>query len=216
MNVLVTGAAGFIGQALCRYLLEHTRCTVTGLDNLNDYYSVKLKKNRIRALNLEDDNSRFVFLVRDIAHTDLIESLHANQYDLIIHLAAQAGVRYSIENPHAYAQSNLLGFTNILELARAQTNTHLVYASSSSVYGANNPVPFSETANTDHPASFYAATLAAPLATSLMTWAVWARMPWTRWWRSRSCRRCSPRSSSFEWTGCAPRPGPTRSGRAGG
>ena len=158
MNVLVTGAAGFIGQAVCRYLLQHTQCTVTGLDNLNDYYSVKLKKNRIRALNLEDDNSRFVFLVRDIAHTDLIQSLHSKQYDLIIHLAAQAGVRYSIENPHAYAQSNLLGFTNILELARAQKNTHLVYASSSSVYGANNPVPFSETANTDYPASFYAAT----------------------------------------------------------
>ncbi len=156
MNILVTGAAGFIGQALCRYILKHTQHTIIALDNLNAYYAVELKKNRLQQIR---SHERISFLLMDIADTDALFRL-SEQYSfgLIIHLAAQAGVRYSIDNPLVYAQSNLLGFTNILELTRKQKTAHLVYASSSSVYGGNNTIPFTEDDCTDHPVSFYAAT----------------------------------------------------------
>lgn len=155
-TVLVTGAAGFIGRALCDYLLMHTSHQVVGIDNLNDYYAVQLKHDRLASLQ---DNPRFIFELIDIADANALDALTQKySFSLVIHLAAQAGVRYSIENPYAYAQSNLLGFTNILEMVRQNNCTHLVYASSSSVYGASNQVPFVETANTDHPVSFYAAT----------------------------------------------------------
>lgn len=155
-TILVTGAAGFIGRALCLYLLQNTMHQVVGVDNLNDYYAVQLKNDRLQTLN---NQPRFCFEPVDIADFVALMTL-AQKYtfSLIIHLAAQAGVRYSIANPHAYAQSNLLGFTHILELTRQNHGAHLVYASSSSVYGAGNQVPFVETANTDHPVSFYAAT----------------------------------------------------------
>lgn len=156
MNILITGAAGFIGQALSCYLLKNTEHTVVGIDNLNDYYPVELKHKRLEQIK---DNERFTFLKIDISNTDdMLKLGNDYSFDYIVNLAAQAGVRYSIENPIAYAQSNLLGFTNILELARTQKVKHLVYASSSSVYGKNNTIPFTESDNTDHPVSFYAAT----------------------------------------------------------
>ena len=156
MNILVTGAAGFIGQALCTYILKHTAHTIIAVDNLNAYYAVELKKNRLAQIQSQE---RLTFLLMDIADGDALSHL-SEQYTfgLIIHLAAQAGVRYSIDNPLVYAQSNLLGFTHILELTRTQKTAHLVYASSSSVYGGSNTIPFTENDCTDHPVSFYAAT----------------------------------------------------------
>ncbi|WP_434779613.1 NAD-dependent epimerase/dehydratase family protein [Neisseria sp. Ec49-e6-T10] len=154
MNILITGVAGFIGQALAQYLLTHTEHTIVGVDNLNDYYPVILKEKRLAQLNQQKN---FTFKKIDLADTNSVQNINES-FDLIIHLAAQAGVRYSIENPIVYAQSNLLGFTNILQLARTQPKAHLVYASSSSVYGQNNQIPFTETDLTDHPVSFYAAT----------------------------------------------------------
>lgn len=156
MTILVTGAAGFIGRALCDYLLQHTSHKIVGIDNLNDYYAVQLKHDRLSGL---ENHPRFIFEKTDIADFVTLSTLaKKHAFSMVIHLAAQAGVRYSIENPHAYAQSNLLGFTNILELVRQNNCIHLVYASSSSVYGSSNQVPFVETANTDNPVSFYAAT----------------------------------------------------------
>ena len=156
-KILVTGAAGFIGQALCRYLLAHTGHTVFGLDNLNDYYAVQLKYDRLSILKEESD--RFIFLKADLTDSNKIKKITRQySFDLVIHLAAQAGVRYSIENPLVYAQSNLLGFTNILELVKTQKTPHFIYASSSSVYGNNTQIPFTETDCTDFPVSFYAAT----------------------------------------------------------
>ena len=152
---LVTGAAGFIGFHLAERLLERGE-TVVGLDNLNDYYDVSLKEARLAQLK---SNERFSFVKLDIADRDAMQSLFESApFDVVIHLAAQAGVRYSLENPAAYIDSNLVGFGNILEGCRHADVKHLVYASSSSVYGANEKIPFSVQDNVDHPVSLYAAT----------------------------------------------------------
>lgn len=155
MKILVTGAAGFIGMHVCQKLLQRGD-QVVGLDNLNDYYSPELKQARLAQLQ---PFAGFSFEKIDIANTEAIEKLFLQQrFDAVVHLAAQAGVRYSLKNPLAYAQSNLIGFTNILEACRHNPVKHLVYASSSSVYGGNTKVPFSESDNVDHPVSFYAAS----------------------------------------------------------
>jgi UDP-glucuronate 4-epimerase len=155
MTVLVTGAAGFIGAAVAHRLLDRGE-EVVGLDNISDYYDPKLKLARLARL---EERKGFRFIRQDISATDEIKKLFAKErFDTVIHLAAQAGVRYSIENPESYAQSNLVGFLNILEGCRHSGVKHLVYASSSSVYGANEKLPFSVSDNVDHPVSFYAAT----------------------------------------------------------
>jgi UDP-glucuronate 4-epimerase len=162
-TILVTGAAGFIGFHTAQALLARGE-TIIGLDNLNDYYDVNLKRDRLSQLT-SDPN--FQFYKIDLADREAIARLFAeHQFDAVIHLAAQAGVRYSIQNPHAYVDSNLVGFVNILEGCRQQKTQrkigskfqHLVYASSSSVYGANRTMPFSTDDNVDHPISLYAAT----------------------------------------------------------
>jgi UDP-glucuronate 4-epimerase len=155
MKILVTGAAGFIGSHLSKYLLTRGD-EVVGLDNMNDYYDVSLKEARLAQLEGQD-NFRFVRL--DLADRAGITHLFkTEQFDKVVNLAAQAGVRYSLENPHAYIDANLVGFTNILEGCRHNAVKHLVYASSSSVYGANTAMPFSIHDNVDHPLSLYAAT----------------------------------------------------------
>lgn len=155
MKYLVTGVAGFIGSAVTKSLcgLGHS---VIGIDNLNDYYDVNLKYDRLKQLA---DQSLFSFKQLDLSDRNAITELFkAEQFDRVIHLAAQAGVRYSIENPHAYADSNLVGHLNILEGCRQTNIKHLVYASSSSVYGLNAKVPFATFDSVDHPVSLYAAT----------------------------------------------------------
>ena len=155
MKILVTGAAGFIGMHVAKALLERGD-HVVGIDNLNDYYSVQLKLDRLKQL---EPFENFSFQKIDIADTQAMQSLFdEGKFDRVVHLAAQAGVRYSLINPMAYVQSNLVGFANILEQCRHHNIEHLVYASSSSVYGANKKVPFSESDNVDHPVSLYAAT----------------------------------------------------------
>lgn len=155
MQILVTGAAGFIGYHLSEKLLERGD-TVTGLDNLNDYYDVSLKEARLARLN---KHAAFSFIKADLGDRAAMESLFAQtHFDAVINLAAQAGVRYSLENPHAYIDSNIVGFTNILECCRHHNIGHLVYASSSSVYGMNGAMPFSVHDNVDHPISLYAAS----------------------------------------------------------
>ncbi|EKV02475.1 nucleoside-diphosphate-sugar epimerase [Leptolyngbya sp. PCC 7375] len=155
MTVLVTGVAGFIGYFVAQRLLAEGE-TVYGIDNLNDYYDVTLKKNRLAQL-LPDPSFSFESL--DLADRAKMDDLFQEQsFDRVIHLAAQAGVRYSLKNPYAYADSNLLGFIHILEGCRHSGVRHLVYASSSSVYGANRQVPFTTGDNVDHPVSLYAAT----------------------------------------------------------
>ncbi|EJL9531631.1 MULTISPECIES: NAD-dependent epimerase [Enterobacteriaceae] len=154
MKYLVTGAAGFIGFHVSKLLLEAGH-QVVGIDNLNDYYDVNLKQSRLNLL----DHPNFSFYKLDLADRDKIFSLFtAEHFVRVIHLAAQAGVRYSIENPHAYVDSNLLGFLNILEGCRHTRVAHLLYASSSSVYGMNKKMPFSTEDAVDHPVSLYAAT----------------------------------------------------------
>ncbi|EKV03821.1 nucleoside-diphosphate-sugar epimerase [Leptolyngbya sp. PCC 7375] len=155
MNVLVTGVAGFIGYFIANKLLKAGH-SVYGIDNLNDYYDTSLKKDRLEQLL---PHASFTFNQLDLADRHGMEGLFQQQsFDRVIHLAAQAGVRYSLKNPHAYADSNLIGFVNILEGCRHSKVAHLVYASSSSVYGANRTTPFSVTDNVDHPVSLYAAT----------------------------------------------------------
>jgi UDP-glucuronate 4-epimerase len=155
MKILVTGAAGFIGFHLSRHLLNRGD-EVVGIDNLNDYYDVSLKKDRLAQLQ---ENPNFRFYKLDIADYDSITQLFSEQqFDIVVNLAAQAGVRYSLKNPRAYVDSNLVGFVNILEGCRHSNVKHLVFASSSSVYGANTKIPFSVHDNVDHPISFYAAT----------------------------------------------------------
>ncbi|MDA7792994.1 NAD-dependent epimerase [Glaciecola sp.] len=154
MKYLVTGAAGFIGSVVVEQLTAKGY-KVVGVDNLNDYYDVALKEARLA--RIQHDKFKFVHL--DIADPDGVSSLfEAEQFDQVIHLAAQAGVRYSIENPHAYADSNLVGHLNILEGCRHNKVKHLVYASSSSVYGLNAKTPFATSDSVDHPVSLYAAT----------------------------------------------------------
>ncbi len=152
----MTGAAGFIGSYVAEALLDRGE-EVVGIDNLNDYYDVSLKEARLARLK---DQPGFTFHKVDISETEnLTEVLRPYRFQSVVHLAAQAGVRYSIENPMAYAKSNLVGHLNILELCRHEDNfEHLVYASSSSVYGLNNDVPFSEDDRVDRPVSLYAAT----------------------------------------------------------
>ena len=154
-KILVTGAAGFIGFHLVQRFLDAGH-TVVGIDNLNDYYDVNLKKSRLARL---ENHRRFRFIRMDIADREGIAALFKKEaFELVVHLAAQAGVRYSIINPYAYIDSNLVGFINILEGCRQQKVQHLVFASSSSVYGANTLMPFSAHHNVDHPLSLYAAT----------------------------------------------------------
>lgn len=155
MKVLVTGAAGFIGIHVSQYLCKRGD-EVVGIDNLNDYYEVSLKETRLSFL---EPLSNFSFIKLDIADRDGIAKLFETEaFDSVVHLAAQAGVRYSIENPHAYVDSNLVGFVNILEGCRHSKVKHLVYASSSSVYGMNTKQPFSTDDRVDFPISLYAAT----------------------------------------------------------
>jgi UDP-glucuronate 4-epimerase len=155
MKILVTGAAGFIGFYVARVLLEAGH-EVVGIDNLNDYYDVTLKEARLAVLS---PYPAFRFQRLDLADREGMAALfEAHRFDRVIHLAAQAGVRYSIDNPHAYVDSNLVGFVNILEGCRHQQVAHLVYASSSSVYGENGETPFSEAHRVDYPVSLYAAT----------------------------------------------------------
>ena len=155
MNILVTGAAGFIGSFTAHQLLDRGD-RVVGLDNMNNYYDPSLKQARLARLQARRD---FTFTQLDLCDTDGMKSMFTNnKFDRVIHLAAQAGVRYSIENPMAYTQSNLVGMTNILEGCRHSEVPHLVYASTSSVYGLNTTQPFSPHHTADHPMTFYAAT----------------------------------------------------------
>ncbi len=155
MKILVTGAAGFIGSNASLRLLARGD-DVVGLDNMNDYYEVSLKENRLARLT---SHANFRFVKLDVGDRAGMEALFAaEKFDKVIHLAAQAGVRYSLQNPQAYIDSNVVGFTNILEACRHNKVQHLVYASSSSVYGGNTKMPFSEHDSVDHPVSLYAAT----------------------------------------------------------
>lgn len=155
--VLVTGAAGFIGSNLARRLLEEVRdIKVVGIDNMNDYYDVRIKEERLAGLNRHEN---FIFIKGDISDRQTIDGLFAEYRPaVVVNLAAQAGVRYSITNPDAYVSSNLIGFYNILEACRHHEVEHLVYASSSSVYGSNKKVPYSTEDKVDNPVSLYAAT----------------------------------------------------------
>ena len=155
MNILVTGAAGFIGSFLCKKLLETTDHQIIGVDNLNDYYDVSLKNSRLKML----ENKNFKFIKGDISDKAFIDKLFNDyKFDFVVNLAAQAGVRYSIDHPDVYIASNIIGFYNILEACRYHMPQHLVYASSSSVYGGNEKVPFSVEDKVDNPVSLYAAT----------------------------------------------------------
>lgn len=164
MNILLTGSVGFIGANLVmRLLKDDVQATIVGLDNLNSYYDVSLKEYRLQQIDKvvaeTSAQSRWLFVKGDLADRDLITSLfEEHRFDIVVNLAAQAGVRYSIDNPDAYIESNIIGFYNILEACRHYPVQHLVYASSSSVYGGNKKVPFSETDMVDNPVSLYAAT----------------------------------------------------------
>lgn len=156
MKILITGAAGFIGSFLCKRLLDTTDNEIIGLDNLNDYYDVSLKESRLEMLK---SHKKFTFIKGDISDKAFIDKLfNEYKFDIVVNLAAQAGVRYSIVHPDVYIQSNIIGFYNILEACRYHPVKHLVYASSSSVYGGNQKVPFSTDDKVDNPVSLYAAT----------------------------------------------------------
>ena len=155
MKILVTGAAGFIGAFLCKRLLKDSKNQIIGIDNLNDYYENNLKETRLNMIK----NEKFKFVKGDISDEQFINQLFENEkFDIVVNLAAQAGVRYSIDHPDAYIQSNIIGFYNILEACRYNPVKHLVYASSSSVYGGNVKVPFAIEDKVDNPVSLYAAT----------------------------------------------------------
>lgn len=171
MKVLITGTAGFIGFHLVEKLVKHENTEIVGIDNINDYYDVNLKYARLAKCGIDRDSvcdnslitssvyPNYKFNKTDISDYQALSDLfRREQFDVVINMAAQAGVRYSIENPHAYVQSNITGFTNILECCRHNQVKHLIYASSSSVYGMNNSIPFSEDDNVTFPVSFYAAT----------------------------------------------------------
>lgn len=154
MKILVTGVAGFIGYGLTQKLLQQNH-TIIGIDNLNDYYEVSLKKNRLKQI----DSDEFIFYKMNLEdREELYKVFTEEQPDVVVNLAAQAGVRYSLENPHTYIEANIVGFMNILEACRHNNVKQLIYASSSSVYGANTSLPFSTSDNIDHPLSLYAAT----------------------------------------------------------
>ncbi|MBA1149292.1 NAD-dependent epimerase [Ectothiorhodospiraceae bacterium WFHF3C12] len=158
MKILVTGAAGFIGFHVAKYLLDRGD-EVVGLDNLNDYYDVNLKYDRLKQLEEHEKQINFRFVRLDVADRNGMDAVFRDgRFDRVIHLAAQAGVRYSIEDPHAYIDSNVVGFMNVLEGCRHNEVGHLVYASTSSVYGANTRMPFSEHEIADHPLAIYGAT----------------------------------------------------------
>lgn len=160
MKVLVTGAAGFIGFNVAKKLLERGD-DVVGFDNVNDYYDPALKEARLQVLaeTAEQVQQSFIFIRANLADKAIVDQCFKNhQFDRVIHLAAQAGVRYSLENPLSYVESNLIGFTNIIEACRYAQTPHLTYASTSSVYGANTTMPFSEKHGVNHPVQFYAAT----------------------------------------------------------
>ena len=155
-TILVTGAAGFIGSYLAKRLLNEADALIVGLDNCNDYYDVSLKETRLESLK---NYKNFVFVKGDLVDKQLVDSLFEKyHFDIVVNLAAQAGVRYSIDHPDVYIQSNIIGFYNILEACRYHMPQHLVYASSSSVYGGNKKVPFSVDDKVDNPVSLYAAT----------------------------------------------------------
>ena len=158
MKILVTGAAGFIGAAVSKYLIERGD-VVVGVDNINDYYDTNLKRARLDNIQGSPASYSFTFIQMGVEDRDKMSALFAEHlFDGVVHLAAQAGVRYSLENPNAYVDSNIVGFVNILEGCRHHNVGHLVYASSSSVYGANETMPFSEKHNVDHQVSLYAAS----------------------------------------------------------
>lgn len=161
MKVLVTGAAGFIGFSVAKKLLERGD-DVVGFDNFNHYYDPSLKEARVQQLQLlaeHQDTGSFTLIRDNLANKAVVDQCFQDHtFDRVIHLAAQAGVRYSLENPHSYVESNLIAFTNILEACRYAATPHLTYASTSSVYGANTTMPFSEQHGVDHPLQFYAAT----------------------------------------------------------
>jgi len=157
-KILVTGGAGFIGFYLTQVLLSRSD-EVVGIDNLNDYYDPQLKHDRLAILQAHENAGRYQFIELDLADRSGMENLFKeHEFDVVVNLGAQAGVRYSIENPHAYVDSNLVGFVNILEGCRQTKVKHLVYASSSSVYGMNSKQPFSTDDRVDYPISLYAAT----------------------------------------------------------
>lgn len=159
-KVLITGAAGFIGFHTIKKFLNQNY-EIYGIDNLNNYYSQKLKRDRITFLKKisRKDKKKFIFFKKDITEISFLEKLFSkHKFKYVVHLAAQAGVRYSVTNPQPYVQSNLLGFVNILELSRRYRIKHLIYASSSSVYGLNNEISFKESNSASHPINLYAAT----------------------------------------------------------
>ena len=156
--ILVTGAAGFIGSQLCERLLKEN-INVIGLDNLNSYYDVKLKKRRIENIALVSTKSKWKFIKGNIENESVMDQIFEEfKFSTVVHLAAQAGVRYSLENPNAYINSNLIGFNNIIECSQKNKIKNFIYASSSSIYGGNTKLPFSENDPVNHPVSLYAAT----------------------------------------------------------
>ena len=192
-KVLVTGVAGFIGFHLARRLLKDGY-QVLGVDNVNPYYDVALKKARLEDLK---EASNFIFVKMDLKDREQLEEIFAqHEFDVVVNMAAQAGVRYSIENPHAYVDSNLVGFVNLLECCRHHGIKHFVFASSSSVYGANTKMPFSVHHNVDHPVSLYAAT---KKANELMahTYSHLYQLPCTGLACADLCRSCC---SSRHWS----------------
>ena len=157
-HILITGAAGFIGFHLCKKLIKNGN-KIIGLDNINDYYDIELKKKRLEILSQTSSKNNWQFLKTDLLNKDqLLQIFQDYKPETVINLAAQAGVRYSIENPRAYINSNIIGFQNILDCCKSNKIKHLLYASSSSVYGGNINTPFSELNSVDHPVSIYAAT----------------------------------------------------------
>ncbi len=156
MSILVTGSAGFIGFHFCNHILTNSKKKIIGVDNINNYYDIKLKKKRLKILN---DKNNFKFYKIDIKNLNSLEKIFKNnKIDFVVNLAAQAGVRYSIENPKSYFDSNIIGFFNVLDLCKKYKIKHLISASTSSVYGDNDKFPIKENYNTDKPLAFYAAT----------------------------------------------------------
>ena len=158
-KILVTGSSGFIGSYLVMRLLKDSNNTIVGIDNMNDYYDVSLKEYRLNEINKLNKDNRFTFIKGDLSDKAFIDKLfNENKFDIVVNLAAQAGVRYSIDHPDVYIESNIIGFYNILEAIRNNPVEHFVYASSSSVYGGNSKIPFSTDDKVDNPVSLYAAT----------------------------------------------------------